>query len=151
MSVRVQLKGGKDVTAALETLADSGRKVRREVLASGLAIQKEAKQRLRDYGAIDTGNDRNSTIVEVTPNGLTAEIGSTAPYDPYIEFGTRPHFPPPDALEDWARKHGFDSAWPICRAIAQCGLPARPHLYPAFWNEEPKFIARLKAIYENLK
>jgi len=151
VSVKVQLKGGKEVSAALETLADSGRLVRREVLGSSLAIQKEAKQRARDYEAIDTGNYRNSIIAETSGNGLIAEIGPKAPYGPYIEFGTRPHFPPMDALEDWARKHGFKSAWPICKLIAKRGLPQRPCLYPAFDNEEPKFIARLKALYENLK
>ena len=51
MSVRVQLKGGKEVTAALETLADSGRLVRREVLGSSLAIQKEAKQIMDKFAA----------------------------------------------------------------------------------------------------
>ena len=151
MSVKVQLKGGKEVTAALETLADSGRLVRREVLGSSLAIQKEAKQRVRDYEALDTGNLRNSILAETTPNGLTGEIGPKAPYGVYVELGARPHFPPMAALEDWARKHGFKSAWPICKAIARRGLPARPYLYPAFDNEEPKFLARLKAIYENLK
>jgi len=176
VSVKVELKGGKEVSAALEVLVDSGRLVRREVLGSALAIQKEAKRRLRDDKTIHTGTLRNSIIAETDARGLAAEIGPVAPYGQYMEFGTGifgpkharlSQMPPGPALEDWARKHSAlrtagtsteaitsteQAGWAVARAIFnRGGLRPRPYLYPAFDNEEPKFIARLKKLYENLK
>jgi len=32
-------------------------------------------------------------------------VGYTAPWGPYVEYGTRAHFPPPKALLPWCRRH----------------------------------------------
>ena len=75
---------------------------------------------------------RNSIIVELTPDGLQAEIGTPLNYGPYIEFGTRAHFPPMDALKKWCERHGDIPPFLVARAISKRGLPARPYLYPAY-------------------
>ena len=121
-------------------------KVKGETYASGLDIQRKAKQNLKGKKNWDTGNLANSILVDRTNGGFVSEIGPTAPYGPYVEFGAGPHFPPPDALEGWAKRHGFSSAWPICMVIAKRGLPARPFLFPAYLDVEPKFFAKLKEI-----
>lgn len=121
-------------------------KVKKETYASGVDVQREAKQNLNSMKAWDTGNLANTIIVDRVDGDFTAEVGPTAPYGPYVELGARPHFPPPDALEGWARRHGFDSAWPICKVIAERGLPARPYLLPAYLAVVDKFYDRLKEI-----
>jgi len=147
MKVSLELKGMKEVEKEVMKIAGKTKEVRQEIAESSLKIQKKAKERLVDYKAVDTGHLRNSIIVEFAFNGDHAEIGPTAPYGPYVEYGTRPHFPPPDALEHWARHHGFESAWPICKIIAKRGLKARPYLMPSYEEVKDKFFENLKKVF----
>ena len=145
----VELKGEKELQRELKRLIrEKPMEVKQEVYASGIDIQRDAKEQLYDMGAWDLGNAANSIMVDLEDQGFTAKIEVQAPYGIYIEYGSRPHFPPPDALEGWAKRHGFDSAWPICKAIAKRGLPARPFLVPAFLTERDKFFDRLVGIFE---
>ena len=139
------LKGSKELRTALKKVcAEKVERVRKEVYASALDIQKKAKENLKETW--DTGNAANTLIVDRSHNGLNAQIEATAPYAVYIEFGTKPHFPPPDALEGWAKRHGMDSAWPICLAIAKHGTPAHPFLLPAYEAVVDAFFRRIKGI-----
>ena len=147
MRVNVKVEGIEDVNRALKEMGERQRlEFKQEVYASALDIQGQAKDNLKEMGIWDLGNLANSLMAETTGDGLTAEIGPTAPYGPYVEFGTRPHFPPPEALEGWAKRHGFDSAWPICKIIAARGLSAKPYLYPAWLSLVNEFYERIKRI-----
>lgn len=126
------------------------KKVVKTILKYALDIQTGAKQKLKEEKAIDTGILRNSIIVELTPDGLQAEIGTPLNYGPYIEFGTRPHFPPIDALEHWAKAHGIP-AFLVARAISKRGLPARPYLYPAYDAIIAFFEQALAADFEGVE
>jgi hypothetical protein len=149
MKVTVNVTGDKEVIRALQKLsADKKKAAKGEVYASGLDVQREARERLRGHRAWDLGNLANSILVEPDDGGMVAEVGPEAPYGPYVEHGTKKHFPPPDALEGWAKRHGFNSAWPICRAIAKRGLKARPFLFPAWLAVRDKFWKRMKEIVE---
>lgn len=149
MRVTVDLKGEKEVLRALQQLGvEKKRLVKGEVYASGADVQREAKQNLKDQRSWDLGNLANSILNDLTADGMTAEVGPTAPYGPYVEHGTKPHFPPPDALEGWAKRHGFKSAWPICKVIAKRGLPARPYLFPAWLMIKDKFWKKIKELLE---
>lgn len=149
MAARVEIKGLNELEKSLDRILSKRERIKREVLFTALDIQKKAKKNLRSAKAIDEGNLLDSIIVDSVQGGMAAEIGSIAPYAPYVEFGTRPHFPPPDALEDWARHHGFDSAWPICKVIAKRGLKERPYLNPAYEEEKDGFAERIKKILES--
>lgn len=147
MNIKVDLLGEKELQKLIKKLIkEKPKEVKAETHASGLDIQREAKMNLKDMKAWDTGNAANSIIVYLT--GYTATIEVTAPYAVYIEHGARPHFPPPDALEGWARRHGFDSTWPICLAIAKRGLPERPFLNPAFLKIRDKYFKKLIEIFK---
>lgn len=52
------------------------------VAAGAYSIERDAKS----LAAVDTGNMKNSVSTEV--DGLTAEVGPTAEYAPYVEGGT---------------------------------------------------------------
>lgn len=58
--------------------------------------------------------------------------GFAAEYAEHVEFGTRPHFPPVDALKRWARRVLGDegAAWPVAKKIAEKGTPAQPYVRP---------------------
>ena len=147
MRVTMTSVGNKELSKALKRIsAEKMRKIKAETYASGLDVQRKAKQNLKGSKTWDTGNLANTILVDRTDGGSTSEIGPTAPYGPYVEHGTKPHFPPPDALEGWARRHGFESAWPICIAISKRGLPARPFLFPAYLDVEGKYFSRLREI-----
>jgi len=149
MKIKVELKGLPDLRKELDRQAEKKAPVKKEILATANDIRTQAIDNCRALGVWDLGHLPGSIIVETKADGLQTEIGPTAPYGAYQEFGTRPHFPPMEALEDWARRHGFDSAWPVCRKIAEKGLKARPYLSPAFFAHECAFVDRLKKIMES--
>ncbi len=69
----------------------------------------------------------------VSDVNVVAYIDANADYASYVENGTRPHFPPVDALKDWAAKFLGDPnlAFLVARAISRRGTIARPFLGPA--------------------
>lgn len=75
---------------------------------------------------------------------LVALWGSFAVlYAIYVEKGTRPHFPPVEAI-----KRGFkvteEHAWAIARSIARKGTKAYPYLMPAADLYYPTLKGRIK-------
>lgn len=78
-----------------------------------------------------TGNSRKSIFSreESLPDGAIGVVATSQPHVAYLELGTRPHFPPVDALEDWVRvKFGYTdeqqihgAALAIARKIAARG------------------------------
>jgi hypothetical protein len=91
-------------------------------------------------------------------------------YAPAVEFGTKPHFPPPKALEGWVRRKGISAriarhthggqtgkkkkvgttssedtraAFIIARAISKKGTQAHPFLQPAKEDLEKDMDRRL--------
>src|SRR4030067_270425 len=58
---------------------------------------------------VDVGRLRGRLTPEVRPHGndVWGIVGSNVTYAPYVETGTRPHWPPLSAVETWARRHGL--------------------------------------------
>jgi HK97 gp10 family phage protein len=65
-----------------------------------------------------------------------------SPYAPFIEWGTRPHFPPYEPIRDWTWRNrsnlGISDkevngvAYQICLKIAREGTEPQPYMRPAF-------------------
>ena len=149
MKIKCELLGMGEVLSEIKSMSvkvDKG--VKEKVKHCALRIEARTKDALRSLEAVDTGNLSRSYTTEMTDGGRTAEVGSVLLYALFVEFGTRPHFPPMEALESWARRHGFESAWPVCKAIAEKGLQARPHLFPAFEATVSDFLAELRDMLE---
>lgn len=81
-------------------------------------LEKEVAQRT----PVDTGRLRSSIGSEVTGLGsnLVGSVGSNVVYAPYVEHGTRAHWPPIAAMATWARRHGM-TAYLAARSIALRG------------------------------
>jgi len=97
-----------------------------------LLVEREAKLYLKPWeagGGVDTGLLRASITpeVRVSWNTVVGIVGSNRAYAPFVHEGTPPHWPPPGALERWARRHHM-SEFVIRRAIATHGTRARPFL-----------------------
>ena len=89
MNVTVRVEGGKEISRALKkTKGDIRKECEREIYATGLDIQGQARDNLKALRAWKTGNLAGSIEVDPIKDGLTVEIGPTAPYGPYIEYGT---------------------------------------------------------------
>lgn len=76
-----------------------------EVLdAYGKTLVERYREGLIDGDHIATGNLFNSVSSEVTLNGQSFIVEFRMPeYGEYLEQGTKPHFPPLDAIENWIR------------------------------------------------
>ncbi|MBU1173636.1 MAG: HK97 gp10 family phage protein [Proteobacteria bacterium] len=88
---------------------------------------------------VDTGRLRASITpdVEVGAKEVVGVVGSNVVYAPYMELGTRPHWPPPGALAAWARRHGV-SEYVVARAIAARGTKERRFLRGSFEQNRGK-------------
>jgi len=137
MKIDIGIQGGGDAFRKFLSAFTNAKivRVRKLILSTALDIQRGAKQKLRENRSIDLGALRNSIVVETTPDGFTAEVGTVeamAKYAPAVEYGTGPRtkFPPLEALEGWAKRHGFKSAWLVAKKIKERGTPAQPFLGP---------------------
>ena len=64
-------------------------KIKTVVQIAARNIERDAKQRMTDQDAVDTGATRNSIFVSPGTPSFTQQIGPTTEYAPFIEFGTR--------------------------------------------------------------
>lgn len=105
----------------------------------------------RRIAPVDTGRLRASIMPEVRTmsNEVIGVVGSNVHYAPYMELGTRPHWPPSGALAVWARRHGV-SEFVIRRAIAVRGTKARRFLQGAFEKNKAAIIRRIEQAIGNI-
>jgi len=66
-------------------------------------------------------------------------------YAIYVEKGTRPHFPPVEAIRR-GMKVSAEHAWAIARSIARKGTKAYPYLRPAADIFYPTLMSRIKRL-----
>lgn len=77
------------------------RALRRAAQRSRVEVQKVIDE-TQPYPPVDTGHYRRAWTVENVPDG--ADLLNPVMYAPVIEYGSRPHFVPFDALLQWARR-----------------------------------------------
>jgi HK97 gp10 family phage protein len=103
-----------------------------------LATQMGASE-ARKNCPISNGDLRNSIVGEAfmdRQDKATGMIGTTKTYAPYVEFGTKAHFPPVESLYEWVRrklavKDYKSVAFLIARKISRTGTRPQPFLFPA--------------------
>lgn len=147
--VTVEVIGADETKRMFYQLSDlENTKIIQQISKSALKIETDAKRRAPS----DVGKLRASIQTRLKRAGFEAEIYSDAAYAAPTENGAKPHFPPPSALEGWAKRHGMAGMeYIIARAISRRGLPARPFLYPAWETERPDFINGLKTILRDME
>lgn len=103
---------------------------------SVLRLERDAKR----FAPADIGRLRSSIThqVDKAQMPLWGKVGVNVSYAPYMEYGTKPHFPPPEALEDWAQRHGFPpgGGFLVARAIARHGLRPRDYFGKSYENNK---------------
>ena len=111
-------------------------------------IFNEARRLIKVNDSYATGELYDSIVVTVTARGLAIYVSSTSHYAPYVEYGTRPHFPPLDAIRRWCAAKGIpeSAAYPIAKKISEVGTEAQPFLWPSFVLGRSNHIARIQQI-----
>jgi len=99
---------------------------------------------------IDTGALVQS--LQVRHEQLSATVFSDLKYAPFIEFGTRPHFPPLQPILEWVKrklhvpeKRAKGVAFMVVRKIGRRGTPPRPFLSNAFMVVRKRILSQMKA------
>lgn len=110
------------------------------------SVTLEVQRRAKQNAPVDTGRLRASIIPDVVTRGNVVRgiVGSNVVYAPFMEFGTKPHWPPLAALEVWARRH-HTSAFVVARAIATRGIRARRFLRDAFDDVKGAIRGRIES------
>jgi hypothetical protein len=124
---------------AVQMITDThGAPILQAMRDSTMHLSSLAKQNLVGYqsaevGGVDTGVLRASITPDVRMDGndVVGVVGSSIYYAPFVEYGTRPHFPPMSALQLWAERHGVD-VFIVWRAIGTRGTKPKEFLTKAF-------------------
>ena len=139
-ALRIKVEGAKRLQEALKDPKLLKGPIADFLKKSAFYVEGSAKEKV----PVDTGRLKASISSKVKTT--EAEIGTNVFYAPYVEFGTRPHFPPSSALEGWARKHGFGpgGGFLVARAISRRGTKKQPFLVPALQGAKSAIDGFLK-------
>lgn len=131
MKLNVNVEGNDKIVKAIkEFVVKNIEELEDEVQVFADNVQLKSAQRVRrNFGIL-----ANSQYKSV--NGLNAEVGFTANYAAYVEFGTGGMVDVPSGLEEYAIQ--FKGA-----GIKQVNLPARPFLFNSAFEEFTDMTNRL--------
>ena len=136
MGITARIDGIKAIQDKLNELSkESQQGLANEINNSALNIQRNAKRNV----VVDNGFLRGSIALEPISE-LTYTVEAKAKYAPYVEFGTGGLVDIPAGYEQYAAI--FKG-----KGIRKVNLRARPFLIPAFENEIPQLMKRLKEMF----
>lgn len=125
-------------------------------------IRSSVANQLNRLGTMTTSNLRGSAprdtsymvnqirASKASTNKLEVTITAGAKYTKAVDEGTKPHFPPMEALIPWAKRHPMTgvspeaSAFLIARAISKRGSKARHFINPVITPAKAQAIAFMK-------
>lgn len=133
--IDVETTGAKETVKGLETIAAGmtgaliGGMRQSTAYLTNLAKGNLVGYQSPSVGGVDTGQLRGSIqpSVSSTANAVQGAVGSNLERAQWTEYDTRPHWPPIDALQLWAERHGT-SAFLVARAISQRGTKGKRFL-----------------------
>lgn len=139
MKVNVEVKGVQHAIGKLKAYQVSKRLgIRRVVMETAVRVESGAISR----APVDKGNLKKSMGRKTYKGGMAAEVYNTAEYAPHVEFGTRPHEirPKKGRLLSWVKSGKRIFA----RKVRHPGTKAQPFLFPAWEEQRPGFLSRIK-------
>jgi HK97 gp10 family phage protein len=148
LKIDITVEGLKASTKKFKSLIDENNEiVQTQFGKSAFNIVKNARKRV----PVDTGRLRSSIQAQIRKRGLEVLVFSDLKYSVFVEYGTKPHFPPPNALAGWARRHGMPGMeFVIARNIARRGTKPQPFMKPAWDQEKLNTLARVKRAVRKL-
>lgn len=149
MAFRVRITGGDKIAKNIDYLRREFPEWLRDAnIDTAERVRRNARRNLKRLDAYDTHALYDSIQVGVSPKRLLVSVYSDLNYAPYVEFGTRPHFPPLEPIREWCRSRGIDesAAFPIARSISEFGTFERPFLYPAYREGIALHVKRIQQL-----
>lgn len=141
MKTRMFLSGFKSVGKLFKEYSNEIRQiVEEEIEATVYDIQAEAQSLV----PVDKGFLKNSIVAEFDSNNLEGEVRAESNYAGYQEWGTGGLVDVPEGVEEMAIR------WKG-QGIRQVNLPPQPFMHPAFENNAPKMIDRIKKRIGDIK
>ncbi len=138
--ISIEIKGLDKLRKALDSAPrDIAAEMKRSIYASLLILQMAARERVPK----DMSNLAEN-IKPVMKGSFEGQLLADTKYALFVHEGTRPHFPPIDAIEPWARRHGIP-AFLVARSIARKGTKPKPFMT---WAKEAK-ANDINKIFEN--
>jgi HK97 gp10 family phage protein len=180
--IEVYFHKSPDVIAKIKAYPEQCTKIiNQTIFKTAQELRSEMKNNLRVNRTNNTAILRNSIVIKPNRQNLTSRVGSEVEYAPYVEYGTRPHFPPIEAIKRWVHlklKVKLDKierkvtgnkwakklkkiarldakeegvAWAIAKNIAKNGTRAQPYVRPAYRKILPGFKQKLVDAIRALK
>ena len=129
-SYTLEVRGWEEYSANLDRVKDAFSQAMDD-------IANDVVRRIQEEAPSDTGQlmSNEMWVVEKTDD-FTRTIRSAKEYALYVQEGTGPahepdpheqYFPPPDALEVWASRHGIDNPYLLARHIYRYGTQPNPY------------------------
>jgi HK97 gp10 family phage protein len=145
--IEIEVKGLDEAVRMLDALPET---VKTQAAAALATAAYETEAEAKRLAAVDTGAMR-SAIRARQVGSFAWEVRSPRP-GVYVEFGTRPHFPPLAPIRAWARRHGIEkAAFAIARKIARVGTRAQPFMRPALDKVMPRIRQLIDQITRNAR
>lgn len=149
MKASMALQGWQEIDVAFRQAPDI---VREELLAAVTESDQLLEREVKDLTPTASGVSRASIFSHerALPDGAIGGVATAMPHVAYIELGTKPHFPPVEALEDWVRiklgisdeKRIHDVAYLIARKIAARGTLG-VGMFHRTWARHQDAVARM--------
>ena len=115
------------ITGIAEAIAKIATAVTKLAVIEHEAVEETGQilaEKMRDLAPVDEGALKGSiTVINEGPESVL--VGPTVDYALYVEFGSRPHWPPAANVEGWASRHGM-STYGLQSLIAKQGTHAHP-------------------------
>jgi HK97 gp10 family phage protein len=153
-----------DGTSSLRSRFDAADgKIRTQVIKDLNRYGVILASKLREGAPKDEGNLRKQIrSFPATANDPFVTIRAGAIYTTWQDEGTKAHFPPPEALIGWSKRHPFkdddgkkispeSEAFLIARAIAKRGLKAKHFIPPAVEPAKSEVVRILKSSLSAVK
>jgi HK97 gp10 family phage protein len=137
--VEIEIHGFDEVMAHLDSVKGKLEVPKEPMVEAALIVAISARRK----APVDTRRLQSSIMPSIRRfgNEVMGVVGSNVKYAPFMELGTKPHFPPLQALEAWAERHGT-TAYVVARAISRRGLKPRRYLQKAV-EENTRKVVRL--------
>ncbi len=100
MTIKVKIEGEAELQKKLSFNNTFKGPIKNGIKELAFKFEREAKK------ASPRDTSRMASSISTQLRDASAIVGTNVQYAPFIEFGTKPHFPPLDALRAWLGKKG---------------------------------------------
>ncbi len=144
MSLKISILG---VNQAINNIENYMKRKHAGLVGAVAESSQEIKSTAQGLVPVDLGELRSNIgyTVKDRKNVIEGNILANTNYAAYVEFPTRPHWAPREALQGWADRHGIP-VYAVQRAIAEKGTLGKPFMAPAAARQKPKFIRAVRRV-----